>query len=313
MEKTMKKFFLLLAAAIFTFTIGQSAMAENLVIKHNQGETAIPAKVERLVIMDYGPLDTIDALMTQGLISQDLAIAMPKANMPAYLAKYMDDKYVDLGTLKDFNLETVASFKPDLIIISLRQQDFYKQLSGIAPTIVINNIPNPYWEGVTQNIRDLGNIFGTQDAVEQALARLDTRAEQIAAAARAKNVKALILLTNDGKISAYGSGSRFGIIHDKLGVGQADDKIKVGIHGQLVNYEYIAGMNPDYIFVIDRSVAVGMKANDVRMLQNELIDGTNAAKNGRIIALDPQIWYLSGGGLESLDIMMDEVETALQK
>lgn len=41
-----------------------------------------------------------------------------------------------------------------------------------------------------------------------------------------------------------------------------------------------------------------------------LVNKTKAAKNGAIILLDPQVWYLSGGGIISLDKMISEVEAA---
>ncbi|HBS44934.1 MAG TPA: ABC transporter, partial [Paenibacillus sp.] len=53
--------------------------------------------------------------------------------------------------------------------------------------------------------------------------------------AKADGKKSLIILANEGKISAYGSGSRFGIIHDVFGFAQADDKIEVSTHGQSVS------------------------------------------------------------------------------
>lgn len=41
-----------------------------------------------------------------------------------------------------------------------------------------------------------------------------------------------------------------------------------------------------------------------------LVNKTKAAKNGAIILLDPQVWYLSGGGIISLNKMIAEVEAA---
>lgn len=38
---------------------------------------------------------------------------------------------------------------------------------------------------------------------------------------------------------------------------------------------------------------------------------TNAFKNGKIIYLDPNYWYLSGGGLISVSEMLKEVEVVL--
>ncbi|MCZ4369735.1 hypothetical protein O3Q50_09670 [Enterococcus lactis] len=44
---------------------------------------------------------------------------------------------------------------------------------------------------------------------------------------------------NEGQLSAYGSGSRFGFIHDLFGFEQTDDQIEASTHGQSVSYEYV--------------------------------------------------------------------------
>ena len=74
----------------------------------------------------------------------------------------------------------------------------------------------------------------------------------------------------------------------------------------------IAEKNPDFIFVVDRSIAVTGKADGVRILDNELVNGTAAARSGRIVSLDPNVWYLSGGGLQSLRMMVEEVRLAVE-
>ena len=47
------------------------------------------------------------------------------------------------------------------------------------------------------------------------------------------------MLVNEGQLSAYGKGSRFGLIHDTFGFKAADDKIEASTHGQSVSYEYV--------------------------------------------------------------------------
>lgn len=299
--------------AILTAGSAFGVEAKTIDISTVHGTVTVPVSPARVVIMDFGMLDTLDALGAMGAIQRKIAVALPKGNLPAYLPQYKGEEYVDVGGLKDFNLETIYAFKPDLIITSGRQQDFYKELSSIAPVWQMNSLPEDYLPGVTRNIRDMGAIFSASDQTDKALQDIDAAIEKVRRTAEEKSLKALILLTNDGKISAYGSGSRFGIIHDALGLAQADPEIKVGIHGQMVNYEYIAAKNPDAIFVVDRSAAVTGKADGVRVLDNDLVNGTNAAKNGRIIALDPDVWYISGGGLQSLAIMVQEIQTALEK
>jgi iron complex transport system substrate-binding protein len=113
-------------------------------------------------------------------------------------------------------------------------------------------------------------------------------------------------------MSAYGAGSRFGIIHDLLGVKAADDTIEVSTHGQEVSYEYISQVNPDILFVVDRTVIAGGTNLAATTLDNELVNETSAATNNKIISLDPDLWYLSGGGLTSVSEMIDEVVAAIQ-
>lgn len=116
-------------------------------------------------------------------------------------------------------------------------------------------------------------------------------------------------------MSAYGSASRFGIIHDVFGFAQADEAIEVSTHGQSVTYEYVADKNPDYLFVVDRDAVVtsdgGVTGSAKDSVENALVKNTNAFKNGKIVYLDPNYWYLSGGGLVSVSEMVNEVGTVL--
>ena len=43
------------------------------------------------------------------------------------------------------------------------------------------------------------------------------------------------------------------------------------------------------------------------ILNNDLIQATNAGQNNKIITLTSDLWYLSGGGLESTKLMIEEV------
>lgn len=301
------KTFAAIAIALFLCTTAQAADRPTVSVTHKMGTISVPVNPERVTVMDFGALDTLDALGVKA------SLALPRNNLPGYLAKYNNESYVSVGGLKEFNLETINAFKPELIIISGRQQDYYNQLSAIAPVLFVDSIAQDYVPSVKKNLDAIGTIFAATDRVETAWAAIMESAARVRRKAADANLKALILLTNDGKISAYGSKSRFGIIHDELGLLQADPQIKVGIHGQLVNYEYIAMIDPDIIFVVDRSAAVSGKADGARLLDNALVNRTKAAKNGRIISLSQDIWYLSGGGLQSLAAMVAEIEAALDK
>ena len=87
--------------------------------------------------------------------------------------------------------------------------------------------------------------------------------------ATATGKKALIILANEGKISAYGPGSRFGILHDVFGFGAVDPNIEVSTHGKDISNEYIVEMNPDYLFVVDRGARLP-RAKELQVLKRLL-------------------------------------------
>ncbi|MNJ71197.1 putative ABC transporter solute-binding protein YclQ precursor [compost metagenome] len=117
-------------------------------------------------------------------------------------------------------------------------------------------------------------------------------------------------------MSAYGPGSRFGIIHDEFGIAPADDTIEVSTHGQSVSFEFVAEKNPDYLFVIDRDAVVSQAGQEAepasKLVENDLVKKTNAYKNGKIIYLDASYWYLSGGGLISVPAMAKEIQEGIK-
>ena len=303
----MKSIAIALIALCITCGTTPAAERPSVSVTHAMGTVSIQLNPERVVVLDYGTLDTLDVLNLKA------RLALPKRNLPGYLAKFQGDAYTDIGGLREFNLETINAFRPELIIISGRQQDYYRELSSIAPVLLVSNLARDYVASTKKNLDILGKIFAVENRIETEWKAVMDSITRVREHALAKKMNALVLLTNDGKISAYGSGSRFGIIYDELGVSQADPGIKAGIHGQLVNYEYIALVNPDIIFVVDRSTAVGSKADNSRILDNTLVAKTNAAKNNRIMQLPPDIWYLSGGGLRSLAKMVEDIGNALDK
>ena len=269
--------------------------AKTITATHTLGTVELPVNPKRVAVLDYGSLETI------GELGVTPALALPKKFLPPYLSKFSGEQYTDLGTVKEFNIETINAFKPDLIIISGRQQDYYQKLSSIAPVYLVDTLAKDQLGEAKKNIRLLGDVFGVPEKAAEAVKNIDEAVTRTKDKAQASGKKALVLLTNDGKVSAYGSGSRFGLVHDALGVAQADKNIKVGVHAML---------NPDIIFAVDRSVAIGRSAKNPNVLNNVLVNKTKAAKNGAIILLDPQVWYLSGGGIISLNKMISEVEAA---
>ena len=273
----------------------------NLTVKDSEGnEVEVPKNPGKVVVFDMGSLDTINQLG-----AGDSVIATAKDNLPAYLSTF--DSVESAGGIKEPDLEKINALQPDLIVISGRQQDSQKDLEKIAPTLYLGVDSSKTWESTKQNIETLGTIFDKEAEATAKIEDLETTIADVKKVAEEKKEKGLIVLVNEGSLSAYGNGSRFGIIHDTFGVAPADDNIEVSTHGQEVSYEYVLETNPDVLFVVDRTKAIGGDDSKNNVADNELVKQTNAGKNGKVITLTPDVWYLSGGGIESTELMAKDV------
>lgn len=280
--------------------------SEVLTITHQLGETKVEKNPEKVVVFDFGALDTLDKLGVE-------VTGVPQANIPSYLSKYEDSKYENVGGLKEPDFEKIHEIGPDLIIISGRQQDAYAEFSEIAPTLFITIDPSAYMESFSKNTTTLAEIFNKEAEAEKELVNVKESIDALNQIAADSGKNALIVLANEGSLSAYGPGSRFGIIHDEMGVTPVDNTIEVSPHGQSISPEYIMEKAPDYLFVIDRGMVVeGGDTSAKGTVENELVKKTKAFKNDNIIYLDSNYWYLSGGGLISVPGMVKEVEEAFK-
>jgi iron complex transport system substrate-binding protein len=114
-------------------------------------------------------------------------------------------------------------------------------------------------------------------------------------------------LFNNGRFSAFGKGSRFGFIYDVLQFKPVMDLKDESVHGQKMSNELIAQANPDYLFIVDRNAAVLGKVANKADVENPLVKQTKAYQNQAIYYLDPNVWFISGGGLTSVKLMTDDI------
>ena len=278
---------------------------ESLTIIHELGEATIANKPKKVIVFDYATLDSLNQMDVE-------IIGLPKSNIPSYLGKYNADKYEDVGTLFEPNFEKIYELKPDLILISGRQREVYDDLNDIAPTVYLAIDTDDYVGSLASNLRVLGEIFDEEEYVNQEINNIETKIMELSSEVVKNNKNALIIMANDGALSVYGKNSRFNVIHKEFAFPAADEKIEVSNHGQSISFEYIAEVNPDIIFVIDRAAVTGGNGAAEQILDNDLVKMTNAYKNDAINYLNAHIWYVASGGLQGTNIMIEEVTAAMQ-
>lgn len=270
-------------------------------------ELEVPYDPKRVAILDMAVLDMLD---NWGL--GDRVTGMPKSSKIDYLMKYNDDEsIVNLGTLKEVDMEALMASEPDIIFIGGRLSGQYEALSKIAPVVYT---ATDYKAGVIQSVKDnaamIASIFGMEDEAAKELAGFDARVEALKEAAGGKT--AVIGMVTSSNFNTLGNGSRCSLIGNEAGFINVADNVD-STHGNESSFELLVSLNPEYIFVLDRDSAINTEGAKMarEVMDNELVKKTDAWKNGRIVYLTPTVWYLAEGGITATDVMLSDLEAGV--
>lgn len=288
-------------------TDGEGAVqqeSKTIVVTDQKGEVEVPVNPKNVVVLDYGSLDIMSKLGVE-------PVALPKSALPSYLDKYKEDKYIDLGTLKEFDLEKINEAEPDLIIIERRQEAYYDDLKKIAPVLYLGTSNNDMFASVKSNSDILGKVFNNSQDIEIELENINNRLDEINKKVKESNMTALMTMFNEGSLSVYGEGSRYDMVYSKFGFIPVDNQIEASDHGQNISFEYLKEKNPDYLFVLDRGAVVGSQESVKEAVENELVKTTKAYKEDKIIYVNPQAWYVGGSGFMAIDAILSDIENAV--
>lgn len=271
-------------------------------------ELEIPYDPQRIAILDMASLDILDSLGLGGRVVGSAGTSLD------YLQSYIEDENVaNLGTIKEADMEAVMACEPDVIFIGGRLSASYDALSEIAPVIYLSTdaetgIP----ESVRNNAATIAALFGLEEQVEEKMAGFGERIDALAAVAKEKT--AIIGMCTSGSFNVLGDDGRCSIIGREIGFENLGNGDVTSTHGNEASFELIVEMNPDYIFVMDRDAAIGTDGAKLaeEIMENELVMGTDAYKNGNVVYLaHPAVWYTAEGGIQALDIMLSDLESEL--
>ena len=286
----------------------QSAEQTTVQITDANGEKAeLKKNPKRVVVFDYGVADILKNL------GVDAVVGLPKSGkMPEILSNYSDDKYTNVGSLKETDFEAVESLNPDLIIIGGRQAEDIDSFKEIAPTVNLAVDGQDYMNSFKTVVTDLGNLFDKQDEAKKAIDEIEAKIAKVNKTVTEKGLTASVVMANEGSISAFSAKSRYGLIYNGLGFTEADKNIDDSTHGQQVSFEYFLENKSDYVFVVDRGAVTGKGEAASKLFDNEVMNKTEVAKNGNIVYLNSVIWYTMTGGIESTNQMIDEIADAVK-
>ena len=279
----------------------------------------VPFDPQRIAILDMPALDIIDVLGVG-----DRIVGSAKVTIE-YLTDYNPDdsngEIINLGTVKTADLEKVAACEPDIIFIGGRLASVYNDLEAIAPVVYLAvDYEKGVIESTKSNAQTIAKIFGKEKEVDALFADFQPRIDALNEVLNGKDT--VLGMYNSNALGLMGTASQLNIIANELGANNLSDTVgetEKATHGEEASWETIITLNPEYMFILDRSTATGSADEGVlgarEVIENDLIKELDVYKNGKIVYFieHANVWYTSTGGVQALDTMLSDLEGALIK
>lgn len=288
----------------------ETITVKSLNANREEVDLEVPYDPERIAILDMACLDIIDSLGVGDRVVGSAGTSLD------YLQDYVTDENIEnLGTIKEADMEAVMACEPDVIFIGGRLSSSYDALSEIAPVVYLSTDTEiGVVESVRKNASTIAAMFGLEDQVDELMVDFDERIETLAAFAKGKT--AIVGMCTSGSFNVLGNDGRCSMIGREIGFENVgvDANVDTSTHGNEASFEYVVEKNPDYIFVMDRDAAIGTNGAQLAqdIMENELVQGTDAYKNGQLVYLEhPAVWYTAEGGVQALDLMLQDLENTL--
>lgn len=271
-----------------------TAKGDTLTIKTATGDQSIVANPNPIAVYDMTALQNLKVL---GVAVQ----GMPSGEMTAERIAMLNLKAdgtpdgTAVGTQFEPNLEALHALKPQAVFVGSRMAEKIDELAKVAPTYNLTIDTSDVYASSKQQLADFGRIFNKEAEAQKAQAEIDSAIEEVKKAVAGKG-NGLAILINGNKMSAYGKNSRYGYLHTTFGIPMADENIQEARHGQPISFEYLQKVDPDWLFVLDRTSAVGEEGVSAQeVLNNPLMHNTKAYKNKQIVYVSPDSYLAFGG------------------
>ena len=279
----------------------------------------VPYNPERIAILDMPALDIVDALGVG-----DRVVGSAKVTIE-YLTDYnpddSDGAIMNLGTVKTADLEKVAACNPDIIFIGGRLVSVYADLEAIAPVVYLGvDYEKGIVESTKENAKTIATIFGKEAEVATMFTDFQPRIDALSNILKGKKV--VLGMYNSNALGLMGTTSQLNLIVNELGainLGESVGEEEKAAHGEEASWETIITLNPEYMFILDRSTATEAADAGVmgvrEVIENELVKEMDVYKEGKIVYFieHANVWYTSTGGVQALDVMLADLEKSLIK
>jgi len=286
-------------------SIGQLATeSECRVIQHRLGETCVPIQSRRIVALDIPAI--LDSLLALGI--KPVGTTVDSWGSGRYFPALVPEMVAGIesvGTGGTSSLEKIFKLKPDLILLPDYFAQNYKQLSNIAPTVLIDifNVKAP----IEETFRYIAQLVGQERKAEEVLEQYQKRIEEFQSLLgdRLEGLEVSVITYYDGNFWFEPSHASYFQVFQDIGL-----PIKPVFFEKnewfTFSIEVIDQYDADILFIIDNPSTAAEYLS-----QEPLILSLEAVKNGRAYIVDPNMWSFYGP--IGMNLFLDDLSKYLLK
>jgi iron complex transport system substrate-binding protein len=274
-------------------------------VKSEKGDVSIPAEPQRVI-----GLSVVYPEFLYALGITPVAVQNYHAEFQAYLEQPFKDT-LKMGIAKTPNFEAILASEPDLIIApAWWSEKDYDQLTAIAPTVLL-----PQRDDWRDELRDIGEVLGKQDAAEQVIE--DLKIKETKAKERLDELvgdeTVLYMRIMPKEIVIHGENiDRGSFIHKQLGL-QPVENFPQNESALSISLEVLPEYDADHLIVqLDDDTNDEVKQRYEQMLNSSVWKNMKAVKENHVYMVGGKEWFNLGMAPLADNYVIDEIVAAFE-
>jgi iron complex transport system substrate-binding protein len=195
-----------------------------------------------------------------------------------------------IGDTLNPNMETIVALKPDIVLVSTASQmeAFTKTLEANGIAVYVTNPTS--LDGVLKNLKQLGELFGTQDTADNLVAHLTARVDAVGNKIEGQKPVRVFVQISKEPLFTIGKQSFLTAILKKAGAESVTKGVETAY--PKLSKETASALNPEAIILSD---------SEDNQEPNDAFKNSAAVKNGRVFKVNAD--FLSRPGPRLVDAL----------
>ncbi|MBD2355414.1 iron-siderophore ABC transporter substrate-binding protein [Tolypothrix sp. FACHB-123] len=259
------------------------------VVKHALGETRIPIKPQRIIVLN--DIALLDPVLSLGIKPIGTVSYFPQYDFLFRGVSNDEAAGIEIiGNGNQPNLEKVIKLKPDLILMREYQKSLYKQLSAIAPTVMVD-LPGLNYS-FKENLRFIAQVLGEGEKAEQVIAQYYERVKKLQnliGESLKKIEVSVIYIFGDNLISTYSDNETYNQVFQDIGIRLIPILANQKQETVVSSIEVLNKYDADVLFVMNDAPKFTRA-----FFQNPLLTQLNSAQKNQIYEVQVNRWWTYG-------------------